>query len=50
MSTAASVVVLAGGQSTDASAASTSFSRIPCGATAQPTRNPGANVFEKEPR
>ena len=32
------------------SLASTSFSRTACGATAQPTRKPGANVFENEPR
>ena len=32
------------------SLASTSFSRTACGARAQPTRYPGANVFENEPR
>ena len=37
------------GDSTAASFASTSFSRMACGATAQPTRRPGASVFEKDP-
>ena len=35
-----------GGHSTEASAASTSLSRTPCGAVTHPTRKPGANVFE----
>src|SRR5690606_41778497 len=33
-----------------ASLASTSFSRMACGASAHPTRSPGASVFEKVPR
>ncbi len=33
-----------------ASFAKTSFSRIACGATAHPTRSPGASVLENVPR
>ena len=39
-----------GGQSTCASVASTSFSRTASGASTQPTRRPGENVLENEPR
>jgi len=39
-----------GGQSVADSWASTSFSRTGCGASAQPTRKPGAKVLEKDPR
>ena len=39
-----------GGQSVADSLASTSFSRTACGASTQPTRRPGANVLENEPR
>ena len=38
------------GLSTAASLARMSFSRMACGASAQPTRKPGARVFEKVPR
>ena len=39
-----------GGHSVADSWASTSFSRTACGASTQPTRKPGAKVFEKDPR
>ena len=38
------------GHSVAVSLASTSFSRTPCGATAQPTRRPAAMVLENVPR
>ena len=39
-----------GGHSVADSWASTSFSRTACGASAQPTRKPGAKVLENDPR
>ena len=39
-----------GGQRVADSCAITSFSRTACGASTQPTRKPGANVFENDPR
>ena len=39
-----------GGESTAASWAMVRRSRTACGASTQPTRKPGANVLENEPR